>query len=181
MLALVGLSRFFTQQENPDKEKKARLKVLDSGFNLNQAIILISVFLLSSGVYGIYIDLDLPVWTVMAVIFTGVFFSTLYLAKINFLKSKALELHLSSHKNRTFTFYSFLFGFLMAELIWAISFSPANHLTIGAIALSLYYSLWNILRSYLRNELTKKIIVLNLAFFAFATSIILLTGKWDIA
>jgi hypothetical protein len=181
MLTLIGLNRFFAQQERYIQHEKIKPKILDSGFNLNQAITLISLFLLSSGVYGIYIDLDFSVWKVMALIFLIVFFSTLYLTKINFLRSKTLGLHLDSVKNRTFLLYSFLSGFIVVELIWAISFLPINHLTMGGIVLSLYYAFWNILKNYLRNELSRKIVVFNLMFFAAMTSVILFTSKWDIA
>jgi hypothetical protein len=181
MLTLIGLNRFFGQQERYAQHEEMKPKVLDSGFNLNQTITLISFFLLSSGVYGIHIDLDFSVWVVMILIFLVAFFSTLYLTKINFLKSKALGLHLDSVKNKTFLLYSFLSGLVAVELIWAMSFLPINHLTLGGIALSLYYTFWNILKNYLRNELSRKVIVFNLMFFAVTTSVILFTSEWDIS
>jgi hypothetical protein len=168
------------RQENIKHGEEMEAKILDSGFNLNQTIVLISIFLLSSGMYGIYLDFDLPVWSIMFAISVSVFFSTLYLTKINFLKSKALELHLDSFKNKTFTFYSFLFGFIALELIWIISFLPVNHLTVGAVILSFYYSFWNILRNYLRNMLSRKTAFLNFLFFISAISFIFITSKWEI-
>ncbi len=179
-VTLIGLNRFFMQQENLKQKEKMEVKILDSGFNLNQSIVLISIFLLSSGMYGIYLDFDLPVWSIMLAFFTSIFFSTLYLTKINFLKSKALELHLDSFKNKTFTFYSFLFGFIALELVWIISFLPVNHLTVGAVILSFYYSFWNILRTYLRNRLSRKIVFSNLVFFTLAIGLIFITSKWEI-
>ena len=179
-VTLIGLHRFFMQQENLKQEEELKAKILDSGFNLNQTIVLISIFLLSSGMYGIYLDFDLPVWSIMLAIFISISFSTLYLTKINFLKSKALELHLDSFKNKTFSFYSFLFGFIALELVWVISFLPVNHLTVGAVILSFYYSFWNILRNYLRNKLSKKIVFSNLLFFTSAIAFIFMTSKWDI-
>ena len=179
-ITLIGLHRFFMQQENLKQQEEMKAKILDSGFNLNQTIVFISIFLLSSGMYGIYLDFDLPVWSIMIAIFISIFFSTLYLTKINFLKSKALQLHLDSFKNKTFTFYSFLFGFIALELVWIISFLPVNHLTVGAIILSFYYSFWNILRGYLRNELSRKTISSNLIFFILAIGFIFMTSKWGI-
>ena len=179
-VTLIGLNRFFMQQENLKHKEEMEAKILDSGFNLNQTIVLISIFLLSSGMYGVYLDFDLPVWSIMFAVSISIFFSTLYLTRINFLKSKALELHLDSFKNKTFTFYSFLFGFIALELIWIISFLPVNHLTVGAMILSFYYSFWNILRCYLRNELSKKTVLLNLIFFISAIGFIFMTSKWDI-
>lgn len=181
MLALIGLNKFFVQEKNNNSEKNnGEFGILDSGFNLNQTIVLISVFLLSSGIYGIYIDLNLPVWVIMIVISVCIFLSTFYLARINFLKSKELGLYLDSARNKTFLLYSFLSGFLVSELVWTISFSPASHLTAGAIILCLYYVFWNILRNYLRNDLTKKSVSLNLLFLAIFESLIIIASKWDI-
>lgn len=181
MLALMGLNKFFVQEEDSNDEKNNKgFEILDSGFNLNQTIVLVSVFLLSSGIYGIYIDLNLPVWVIMAVIFVCIFLSTFYLARINFLKSKELEIHLDSARNKTFLLYSFLSGLLVSELVWAISFLPANHLTVGAIILCSYYVFWNILRDYLRNDLTKKSVFSNLIFLAVFESLIIIASKWDI-
>lgn len=183
MLSLVAVNRFFIQQENlKDREKREerKLKILDSGFNLNQSIILISIFLFSSGIYALYINLDFSLWVLFLAIFIAVFFATFYLTRTNFLKSLDLELHLDSAKNKTFLFYSMLSGFLAMELIWTMSFLPINHITVGAVTVSLYFSFWSILKSYLRNELRKKVIVSNLLFFLIATSIIIFTSRWDI-
>lgn len=182
LFALVGLHRFFIQEEKWSNQKKVKLKVLDSGFNLNQVIVLLSVFLISSGVYNIYLDFEfnLPLWMILTIIFVTIFFSTIYLTEINFLKSKAHEIYLSSSRNKTFILYSSLFGLLVVELIWAFSFWPANHLTVGAITLSVYYIYWNILKNYLKNNLSKKKIILNCLFFITFLSITILTGNWKI-
>ncbi|MFZ2970469.1 MAG: hypothetical protein WA063_04940, partial [Minisyncoccia bacterium] len=181
MFALIGLDKFFVQQREYGSERREkRIKIFDSGFNLNQSIIMISLFLLSSGIYGIYINFAFSTWIVIFIIFLGVFASTIYLTQINFIKSKELELHLDSAKNKTFTFYSFLLAFLMSELVWTISFWPANQLTVGAIVLITYYTAWNILRSYLRNELTRSVIIYNLIFFLIFGFTIMATSKWGI-
>lgn len=181
MFALIGLDKFFVQQREYGSEgREKRIKIFDSGFNLNQSIIMISLFLLSSGIYGIYINFAFSTWIVIFIIFLGVFASTIYLTRINFIKSKELELHLDSAKNKTFTFYSFLLAFLMSELVWTISFWPANQLTVGAIVLITYYTAWNILRSYLRNELTRSVIIYNLIFFLIFGFTIMATSKWGI-
>ncbi|MDF1498296.1 MAG: hypothetical protein P1P85_02995 [Patescibacteria group bacterium] len=181
LFALMGLHRFFIQQEHWMKKETMKPKVLDSGFNLNQSIIMISVFLISSGIYSLYIDLDLPLWIMMTIIFITIFFSTIYLTRINFLKSKADDIHLDSIKNKTLNFYSFLSGLIVVELIWAISFLPANHLIIGAIILSVYYSFWNILKDYLRNMLLEKIIISNLFFVLIFLIITIFTVNWEIS
>lgn len=172
---MAGLYRFFTPaEERPDSEK---VKLLDSGFNLNQTMIMFSFFFLASGIYGIYITTDIRPWQMLLVILAGAYLSTYYLIKINFLKSQELELHLDYYINRTFGFYSFLLPLVMTELVWAMTFLPINHLTFGAIVLTIFFSYWVIIRSYLRNELTRRKFVACAAFAAIAAAAVFLTSK----
>ena len=180
-LTLVGINKLFSQQEKYDYQETINRKTLYFGFNLNRTTILFSVFFLASGIYGIYIDLDFPIWIALVIIFIGVSTLTFYLVKINFLKNKIAKDRMASFVDKTFAFYSFLFGFLVAEIFWAMSFLPANHLTVGSIILCLCYSFWNILQDRLESKLTKKSVFLNLLFLAVAVIIILATSKWDIA
>lgn len=180
LLALVGLNKFFSQRRKYDYQEEINKKTLYFGFKLNQTVVLFSVFFLSSGIYGIYVDLNFPIWIAMIAIFIGVSILTFYFVKMNFLKNKIAKDRIISFADKTFLFYSFLFGFLVAEIFWAMNFLPANHLTVGATILCLCYSFWNILQDRLENKLTKKYAFLNLAFFAIATSIIFATSKWSI-
>ncbi|MCK5332676.1 hypothetical protein KAJ41_02320 [Candidatus Parcubacteria bacterium] len=168
------------QQEQWMEKKEVKINILDSGFNLNQTMIFISIFLVLSGSYGIYIILDFPSWFIMLILFILIFLSTAYLTQINFIKSKASGIHLDSARNKTFGLYSFLLSFIMVELVWALSFWPANHLIVGAIILSAYYCLWNILKSYLKNEFSRKIVLLNISFFMLFIGIIILIQDWQI-
>lgn len=175
IVAMVGISRFFTPPEERPQDQKAPL--LDSGFNLNQTIIMFSIFFLSAGIYGIYIIADMHPWQMMLVIFVGIYLASYYLIKINFIKSQEMELHLDYYKNRTFNFYSFLLALLMIELVWVMMFLPINHLTFGAIILTIFFSYWNIIMNHLRNELTRKKLIGNTLFFVFAVSVIILTSR----
>jgi len=154
VITLIGLYRFFIPREEQEDAEKVRL--LDSGFNLNQAIMMFSIFFISSGIYGIYTILNIYAWKMMMIILVSTYTASYYLIRINFIKSQELGLHLDYYKNRTFNFYSLLMSILMVELTWAMTFLPINHLTFGAIILAIYYSYWNIIKSYLRNELTRK-------------------------
>lgn len=175
VIMLAGLSRFFVQEE--EKPHADRTKIADSGFNLNQTIIMFSVFFLSGGIYGIYIITDMPSWQLILVMFIGIYLSAYYLAKINFLESCELGLHLDYFKNRAFNFYSFLSAVLMIELVWVMTFLPINHLTFGAIVLSAFFSHWNIIRKHLRNELTRRDFMNNMIFLVATVSIILVTSR----
>ena len=180
LLALVGLNKFFSQRKKYDYQEVVDKKILYFGFNLNQVVVLFSVFFLSSGIYGIYIDLNFPIWIAMTAVFSGVSILTFYFVKINFLKNKIAKDRMISFADKTFAFYSFLFGFLVAEIFWAMSFLPANHLTVGSITLCLCYSFWSILQDRLESKLTRKSVFLNLLFFSATIVIIFATSKWNI-
>ncbi|MFA6897396.1 MAG: hypothetical protein WCQ96_03880 [Patescibacteria group bacterium] len=175
VVALMGIYRFFTPEEERPKEEKSKL--LDTGFNLNQSIVLFSLFFLSSGIYGIYTITNIRPWQITLIMFAGIYLSAYYLIRINFLKSRELELHLDYYKNRSFNFYSFLLALVVIELVWVMIFLPINPLTFGAIVLTVFFSYWDIVRNYLRNELTRNKFLGSLLFATAAISVILFTSK----
>ncbi len=174
-VAMIGLYRFFAPEEERPPEEKVRF--LDSGFNLNQTLVLFALFFLSSGIYGTYTIFNTPPWQMSLVMFVGIYLSGYYLIRINFLKSRELELHLDYYKNRSFNFYSLLLALAMIELVWALTFLPINHLTFGAIILAVFFSYWNIIRNYLRNELTRRKFIGAMLFAVMAVSMIIYTSK----
>lgn len=175
VVMLIGISRFFTPEDSRPQGEK--IKLLDSGFNLNQAIVMFAVFFASSGIYGIYIITDMLPWQLMASMFIGIYCSSYYLIEINYRKSQELALHLDYVKNRAFRFYSFLSTLLMVELVWVMTYLPINHLTFGAIILIVFFSYWNIIRKHLRSGLTRRSLEANLIFIMLATTFILLTSR----
>ena len=180
ILTLIGLDKFFSQRKKYDHQETVDKKTLYFGFNLNQTVVLFAVFFLASGIYGIYIDLNFPIWIAMAAIFAGVSILIFYFVKINFLKNKIAKDRMVSSTSKTFTLYSFLFGFLAAEIFWAMSFLPANHLTVGSITLCFCYSFWSILQDRLESKLTRRSVFSKLLFFVIAVGIIFATSKWGI-
>jgi len=175
VIMLIGLYRFFGLQE---KDKKRKVKLLDSGFGLNQAVIMFSIFLIFAGIYGIYIIAGIHTWQMMVIIFFCVYIASFYLTKTNFIKSRELGLHLDYYKNRTFKFYPLLASFILLELVWTMTFLPINHLTFGAIILAAYYSYWSMIKSYLRNELTHRKFLKYVCFASIASAIIFLSGNF---
>lgn len=161
VISLLGSYKFFSvsRKESESELVIAReedeVKLLDSGFSLTQSVAMFTIFLLSSGIYGVYMIIGMSVWQMMLLIFISIYLTSYYLIKINFIKSQELGLWLDYYKNRTFNFYAFLMGLIMLELTWAMSFLPINHLTFGAVILATYFSFWSIIKSYLRNELTR--------------------------
>lgn len=174
MVIMLALERFFLERAKQPQEK---VRLLDTGFNLNQTVIMFSVFFLSSGAYGVYILTDMSPWQLSAVLFAGIFLASRYLIEINYLKSQELELHLDYFKNRAFLFYAFLVSALMVELVWTLTFLPVNHLTFGAIILIVFFSYWSIIKQHLRNELTRRSLISNLLFIILGAAFILLTSR----
>jgi uncharacterized membrane protein (UPF0136 family) len=174
-VAMIGLYRFFTPEEERPPEEKVRF--LDSGFNLNQTLVLFALFFLSSGIYGTYTIFNIPPWQMSLVMFIGIYLSSYYLIRINFLKSRELELHLDYYKNRSFNFFSLLLALVMIELVWVLTFLPINHLTFGAIILAVFFSYWDIVRNYLRNELTRRKFIIAMLFAILAVSMIIFTSR----
>lgn len=178
-VALFSMYRFFTPREEKPQEEK--IKLIDSGFNLNQSIVMFAIFLTTSGIYGIYTIINIETWQMMIFIFLSIYLATYYLIRINFIKSQELELHLDYYRNRTFNFYSFLMGLTVLELAWAMTFLPINHLTFGAVILATYFSFWNIIKKYLRNELTKRKFINHMTFLLLATIFIIATSRLSIS
>lgn len=174
-ITLLAVYRFFIKrEENPSEEK---IRLIDSGFNLNQSIMMLIIFLNTSGIYGIYTIVGVDTWQMMIFIFISIYLATYYLTKINFFKSQELGLHLDYYRNKTFNFYSFLMGLIVLELTWALTFLPINHLTFGAVILATYFSFWNVIKKYLRNELTKWNFFKHMLFLLVATVFVIATSR----
>lgn len=177
VITLFGIHRFFSRKPEESEAKEEKIKFIDSGFNLNQSIVMFTIFLLTGGIYGIYTIIGIDTWQMMLFIFMSIYLATYYLTKINFLKSQELELHLDYYRNKTFNFYSFLMGLVVLELTWALTFLPINHLSFGAIILAVYFSFWNVIKKYLRNELTKWKFIKHMIFLLAATIFVIATSR----
>ena len=170
LLALAGINIFFNQRRQ-QKEKETEIKFPNLGSNLIKSVVLISVFLWAAGSYGLYLNLELSIHLLMLIILINIIFSTRCLLKINFASQKIPA---------ALWFYPFLFGLIMVELVWAISFWPIERLAVGAIILANYYVFWNILESRLKNSLNKKIIFSNILFLAIVIASLLFSSQWEI-
>lgn len=188
MLTLASINMFFGYYQC-QKEKMARAKFPSLAFNFIKGAILVSVFLWTVGSYGLYLDLNLPTHLIMLAILLNTAFSTYCLLKISSIFQK-MSLFSASQQirernaERTMKqapwFYSFLLGWIMVELTWAISFWPANQLTVGAIILANYYIFWNMLKDHLNGALNRKSIFLNILFLTVIIAFLLLSSKWEI-
>ena len=177
-LALISANIFFSQYHRCQKGKRIRIKFLNLSSGFLKSVLLVSVFLWTVGIYGLYIDLELPVHLLMLTVLLSAVFSTRCLLRISQLSRNMISREKFS--SSAAWFHSFLLGLIMVELIWAISFWPVSQLTAGAIILVNYYVFWNILENYLKNTLSKKIISSNILLLATAVILLLLSSKWEI-
>ena len=74
--------------------------------------------------------------------------------------------------------YSLVVSLVMAEIAWTINFWPFGYLTSGAVALILYFVLWDIIQKNFLDIIRKKRIIFNLIFFSVLASLVLISSKW---
>lgn len=140
-----------------------------------------TIFFTYAGAYGLYLNFLVPLWSLMFVyLLITLLVSYQYFSIIHsHADSPAGALSRSSKDSKKMIWvYSFLLALAMAEIVWTINFWPFGYLTAGAVALILYYVLWDIIQSHFLNLLSKKRVVANLIFFSFVIFMILITSKW---
>lgn len=126
-----------------------------------------TIFFTYTAAYGLYLNFFVPLWILMAV----------YLL-ITLLVSYQYFSIIKEDDRRTVWIYSFLLALAMAEIVWTINFWPFGYLTIGAVALILYYVLWDLIQSYFLNLLSRRRVVANMVFFSLIIALVLLSSKW---
>lgn len=134
---------------------------------MNMAATVSTIFFTYTAAYGLYLNFLVPLWVLMAV----------YLV-VTLLVSYQYFSIIKEGEKRIVWVYSFLLALAMVELIWAMNFWPFGYLTVGAIALILYYVLWDLIQSYFLNLLSQRRVVANMIFFSVVIILVLLSSKW---
>ncbi len=139
-------------------------------------VTLSAIFFAYAGMYGMYLNFLIPLWWLMVaflivtLLISYQYFLVLYNSLI-ILKIKTLKV-------KNIWWYSFLIALVMTEVVWTITFWPFGYLTTGAIALILYYTIWDIVQGHFSNNLTKKKIIFNLVFFSLLGGVIFISSSW---
>jgi hypothetical protein len=133
---------------------------------MNMAASSATIFFTYASAYGIYLNFLVPLWSLMLV----------YLLVTLLVSYQYFSLIYDYPK--TSWVYSLVLALAMSEVVWALSYWPFGYLTTGAVALILYYVLWDIVQSHFLNILSKRRVVANVAFFSLIIATILLTSKW---
>ncbi|HAI74263.1 MAG TPA: hypothetical protein DCS28_02630 [Candidatus Moranbacteria bacterium] len=134
---------------------------------MNMAATFATIFFAYAGAYGLYLNFLVPLYSLMLAYFL-----------ITLLVSYQYFSTIKSDQMKTAWIYSFLLGLAITEIIWTMNFWPFGYLTTGAIALILYYMLWDIVQSHFLNILSHKRVAVNAVFFSFLILLLLLTSKW---
>lgn len=135
------------------------------GMNMSSAMA--TLFFVFSGSFGIYLNFLVPLyWLILVYLFATFLVSYQYLIIIK------------KEDKKTVWIYSFLLALVMAETIWVLSFWSFGYLTVGTVALIIYYVQWDLVRAYFLESLSRKKMATNFIFFSFMIALILISSKW---
>lgn len=134
---------------------------------MNMAAMASTIFFAYASAYGFYLNFYVPLYYLMGAYWL-----------VTLLVSCQYFLIIKKDNSKTVWAYSFLLAFVMAEVVWVMSFWPFGYLTAGVIALILYYVIWDLIQSYFLNILNKKRVVANMVFFPVIIAMVLLSAKW---
>ncbi|PIU07490.1 MAG: hypothetical protein COZ85_03280 [Candidatus Moranbacteria bacterium CG_4_8_14_3_um_filter_34_16] len=136
-----------------------------SGMNMSSAMS--TLFFVFSSSFGIYLNFLVPLyWLILTYLIATLLVSYQYLIIIKKEDKKIVWI------------YSFLLALVMGEVIWVLSFWPFGYLTVGTVALIIYYIEWDLIRSYFLENLSRKKMATNFVFFSTMIALILTSSKW---
>lgn len=125
-----------------------------------------TLFLFYAMSYGIYLNFDISLWTLVFVLMIVTMFSSFqYFSLISDNRKNVLN-------------YSLVLGLVMAEIVWVLNFWPFGYLTTGVITLIFYYIFWDLVKCHFLDELSQKRVVGNMVFFGFLVLVVLSSAKW---
>lgn len=124
------------------------------------------LFLFYAGMYGFYINFDVPLWLLMLVhlVFSG------------FATFTSLLVH-SSDKVRV-ALYSIIISFATMQFVWMANFWPFGYLTMATASLMFYYILWDLVHMLFLQELSKKRVLVNIFLTVILLVMVLVSSRW---
>lgn len=142
-----------------------------------------TAFLWFSASLGLYLNFEIDYWT-LALFIVTIFFISL---PSFFTNAKDYDQRLGKNEknfaNTNLTgiiFLNLILALIMSQFFWGIIFWPFSYLTLGGSALIIFYEFWNVIRLYIRRELTSKSIVYNCLIGLILLVGILLTAQWEL-
>lgn len=126
----------------------------------------LAFYFLASAVYGLQSFLNTAIWPlVIIILLAGLFLSyqIVWASRANEIPS---------------IIYSLAISLVLAEIAWAMFYLPFNFKITGASLAIDYYVLSGLLRTYLRGNISAKVVKLYLGFGFISLFIILITARW---
>ncbi|MFA5926465.1 MAG: hypothetical protein WC831_06110 [Parcubacteria group bacterium] len=155
---LVALAGYRLRKYAKDQTAKAMI-------NLASLAVL---FCWYASVFGWFLNIEISVWYVMAVLAVVTFL-------VSYVSIVSNGLGLNYHQN---ILYSVFLAYLISGTVWIQSTWPFGYLTTGVIALIIYYAGWDTVRNYFQGKLVSRKVAFNLIFLAGSVSVLLLSTKW---
>jgi hypothetical protein len=81
---------------------------------------------------------------------------------------------------RVALFFSFIIAFIMGEVIWSLSFWPFGYLIVGMTAVIIFFIFWSIVRKFVKKELTKQFIIVNICVMVILIIAMIITSPWHL-
>lgn len=149
---------------------------------INLATLVIAFFWFTSNI-GWFLNFKIENWILVLTFFASSFLISLPSLSLAVVK-KEDETENKNGKvksnHKAVSFLTLILATLMSQWAWAITFWPFGYLTTGVITLIVFYMTWDVIRSYLKRELTVQRFMAN-AFLSFLLLIgILMTTSWDL-
>lgn len=135
-------------------------------FNMNDIYLLVTAFLICSGIFGIYIFLYLPMWLLLLA--SLVFISMLI---FQFFWSEGII----SRKN---IIYIPILALVFTEITWALSFWPTGFASRGIVLFVIFYFIIGIIKLHLNNRFHFKSIQKYIYVTIIVLALVLGTTKW---
>ena len=130
-----------------------------------------ALFFFYAASYGWYLnEIRLPVWELTVILMAIFAVITFFISSLSFTVNQ-----LSSHER---WLYAFILALALTQVVWIQSFWPFGYLTVGTVALIIYYVSWDIIRNYFSDKFSFKEVVFNLAFLFGSIAILLVSSKW---
>ena len=131
--------------------------------------VMASLFFFYSGVYGFYVNFNFPLWGLMILFCIG-----------TAVASYQTFIHRERHDRKRVILYSVILGLVMGECAWVFGFWPFGYLTTGAIALILYFLLWDIAFTGFYGEMSLRKTLVKTIFALALVVLLLLSTPWSI-
>ncbi len=75
---------------------------------------------------------------------------------------------------------NFVISLVMGQVIWSLALWPFGYLTIGVVALVIYFVLWDISRRYIQGNLSRSLVIKNFILSVIAVAGVLFSAQWNL-